>query len=285
MIPSFVRIVMAHAAVQRIADGAALDVLHIKGAALDPTLVWPGRTSTDVDVLSRPSQVRGFVTALEECGWQLISTFERGSAFEHAATFSHEHWGYLDLHRKYPGIDRNPEGAFDALWRGRQSRRLASVDCSVPSLAAQALVVLLHAARSGSEPKARLDVRHVWDEASPAMREEILRCVEDLGAEVGFSVILGELERHRGRADYELWRVSSQGGTRIEEWNARILAAPTFRRKLSLIIRAPLVNVEHLELVRHRPVTKLEVLVEFFARPWRGLREEVRRRSRWRRGG
>jgi len=41
-----------------------------------------------------------------------------------------------------------------------------------------------------------------------------------------------------------------------------------------------LVNVEHLTIVRGRPVTRREIMAEFFGRPARGLREQVARRAR-----
>jgi hypothetical protein len=50
-------------------------------------------------------------------------------------------------------------------------------------------------------------------------------------------------------------------------------AAPTRREALRIGARAVLVNVDHLTAVRgHRP-TRLEVVAEFFARPWRGVKE------------
>jgi hypothetical protein len=39
-----------------------------------------------------------------------------------------------------------------------------------------------------------------------------------------------------------------------------------------------LVNVEHLTIVRGRPVTRREVVIEFFGRPLRGVREQVMQR-------
>lgn len=277
-VPTHVRLSLAHAAVQTLADDHGIDLLHVKGLALDPTLVWEGRTSSDVDVLVRPAHVRPLLQLLGAHGWKVITSFEAGSAFEHSTTLWHDQWEHLDLHRTFPGIDRDPSRAFDLLWRERGEARIAGVACAVPSVPAQALVLLLHAARAAGDARARRDVEHVWDAATPERRTEIARLVEELGAKVAFSVILGELESHRSEPEYALWKVWSTGGTRIDEWRARVKAAPTLGRKARVALRSVLVNVEHLELVRHRPVTRTEIVVEFFARPVRGMREELQRR-------
>ena len=101
--------------------------------------------------------------------------------------------------------------------------------------------------------------------------------VASLRAEVAFSAGLGELERYRGRREYLLWKVTSQGGTRLEEWVARVWAAPTPRAALQLALRAPRVNTEHLAIrIGHQP-TRVEVLREFVARPVRGVTQELGR--------
>lgn len=275
--PTPVRLSMAHAAVQAIADKHGLDVLHVKGLALDPTLVWPGRTSTDTDVLVRPAHVRPLLRLLADHGWKVVSTFENGSAFEHSTTLWHDQWQYLDLHRTFPGIDRSPERSFDLLWRDRHETVLATIGCVVPSVPAQSLLLLLHAARAAGDARATRDIEHIWGAASPEKRADIRGLVEELGAEVAFSVILGELEQHRGKPEYALWKVWSTGGTRLDEWRARFQAAPTLRAKARVALRSMRVNVEHLELTRNHTVTRTEIFVEFFARPTRGLREELRR--------
>lgn len=277
-VPSRVRLSLAHAAVQFLADQHSVDVLHVKGLALDPSQVWSGRTSSDADVLVRPAHVARLLDVLKGHGWRVVNTFENASAFEHSATLWHDQWEFLDLHRAFPGIDRDPARSFELLWRDRAQRVIATVACPVPSVPAQGLLLLLHAARSAGNARAGRDVEQVWRGATAERRDEILRLVDELGAHVAFSVILGELEQHRGAPEYALWKVWSVGGTRLEEWRARVKAAPTLRRKVTVALRSVLVNVEHLELVRHRPVTRGEVLAEFFARPYRGVREELRRR-------
>jgi hypothetical protein len=79
---------------------------------------------------------------------------------------------------------------------------------------------------------------------------------------------------------YRLWRVVAQGGSRADEWRARIEAAPPRGEQLRIALRAPLVNVEHLEhRLGHTPTT-VEIVREFFARPAAAARDAIGRRAR-----
>ncbi len=274
--PFSVRVMLGHAAVQRVADLHAVDILHLKGFALDDTVSWEGRVGSDVDVLVRPDQVGRLLGALSASGWNWSIGFEAGSPFGHAATLLHEVWGYVDVHRHYPGITLSPAAAFDELWRERGESQIAGARCPVPSLAGQAVILVLHAARSEDKSRGQRDVDSAWGRATPQQRQDVTELVARLGAEVALAAAIGNLDAYQDRSDHDLWKVVSRGGTRIEEWWARIKAAPTMGAAIRLVLRAPLVNVEHLTIVMGRTPTRREVVKEFFARPVRGLREEWR---------
>jgi hypothetical protein len=274
-VPTQVRMQMAHAHVQWVAQGRQVRLLHIKGLALDERLRWKGREGSDADILAPAGRAEELVDALQGAGWLVASTFRNGSAFEHAATLRHEEFGWADIHRGFPGLSGDPDETFDRLWADRGEREIGGFACAVPSLAAQTLVLLLHAARSPGG-RAALDIETVWDGATSEMRTEVLTLVDHLQAHVGFAAAVGNLDAYRDHAEYPLWRVASRGGTRVEEWRARVMAAPTWRAALALVVRAPLVNVQHLQMVLWRPPTRREIVVEFFARPVRGLTEELR---------
>ncbi|GAA2168266.1 putative nucleotidyltransferase-like protein [Humibacillus xanthopallidus] len=282
-VPLEVRIGFAHASVQWIADRCGADLLHVKGAALDPTLV-PDRGFSDADVLVRPAHVSRVLTELRQHGWELINSFAYGSSFEHSATLRHHDFGLLDLHRLYPGAGPTPEAAFTTLWSERRTTTLGGLACAVPARGAQAALLLLHAARGGADPKAARDVDFLWTRATDDERRQVLHWVDRLDARLGFSVILGELDDHRDDPAYDLWRVAARGGTRMEEWRARLRAARGLRAKALVAGRSVLVNVEHLTIVRGRPVSRREVVVEFFDRPLRGAREQISRRRAPRQG-
>lgn len=277
-IPLRARLLLSHAATQMVANRSGSDVLHIKGEALDPEVRWLNRLSTDVDVLVRPAHVGRFLAALMASGWHQESGFAAGSAFEHSATLSHEFWGYLDVHRIYPGLDKSPEDAFERLWSGRGTWVGAGVRCAVPDLAAQRLVLLLHAGRSSPSDRSDRDVAIAWTDLPPELQTEVRDLAERTEAQVGLAAATGGLDAWVDDPRHDLWQVLSEGGTRIDEWRARIKAAGSRRAKLRLVLRAPLVNVEHLTIVRGARPTRGEIVVEFFARPARGVRQEWRRR-------
>jgi hypothetical protein len=279
-VPLRVRVAVAHAAVQQVADRAGIEVLHIKGPALDPALAFEGREGTDADVLVRRSDATDFVRALERSGWQVRSRFENSSAFEHSATLWHELWGYVDVHRHFPGIELPADDAFQHLWGRRETRDIAGFACAVPDVSAQALVLVLHAARSGGSPRARQDVRVAWESAPEERRAAVRALVGDLDAGLAFAAATGGLEAYRGHRGYELWRLSSGGGTRLAEWRARVKAAPTRREAVRVVVRSMLVNRDHLAMVRGHQPTMPELVVEFFARPGRGLAELWRSHQR-----
>jgi Uncharacterised nucleotidyltransferase len=279
-VPPRVRVEMAHAHLQWVATAVDLPLLHIKGAALDERIRFPGREGSDADVLVRASDADRYLRALERYGWQLTSRFRNGSSFEHAATLRHEEFGWADVHRYIPGFTVDLDEAFEVLWADRQSIALAGRRCHVPSLPAQALVLILHAARSPQSGRAESDLRYAWQAADPELRHGVTELVERLDAHVGFAAATGRLDEYRSHPHYRLWKVASTGGTRLEEWWARVRAAPRARDAVVLLVRAPLVNRDHLAMVLWREPTTMELVKEFFARPIRGIRGEV---SAWRR--
>lgn len=272
-VPLAIRVAVAHAAVQHVAAANGIDILHIKGPALDPEIIWEGRHGTDADVLVRASESPAIVDALQREGWELRSRFENSSAFQHSATLWHDLWGYVDVHRRFPGIALDPDMAFARLWADHGDKLIADVSCAVPSQAGQILIVLLHAAREGGSPRSIADVKAAWEDAPADRQAQVRALVEELEANVAFAAATGTLEDYRKSRDYDLWAVSLRGGTRLQEWKARIKAAPTVREALRLALRAPLVNTDHLAMVRGHEPSRIEIVVEFFARPARGIAE------------
>lgn len=275
-VPRDVRIEMGHHVVQRVASWLGIRILHIKGLALDERLTHLGRTASDVDVLVEPERVEELVSALQGVGFELLGRFATSSPFEHSATLRHEHWGDLDVHRIFPGIGLPPDEAFEALWADRHQIELARSSCGVPSLAAQALVLVLHAARTPWSGQSRNDLNHVVHHLPTEVEEQMHRLVEELRAEVAFAAAAGDLEMHSQMQGHRLWRAVSQGGVgRVTEWRARIADASGTRARLRLLARAVTVNTDHLALLLGRRPTRREVVEEFVRRGSEGARELV----------
>jgi hypothetical protein len=184
-------------------------------------------------------------------------------------------WGWADLHRRFPGTTVDDERAFDLLWAGRRSAPVAGIECAVPDLVHQRVILLLNAARGG--PRADHDLTVAWLELDDEQRRAIRAAAASLGADVALAAAIGELDHHTHARDHNLWKVTSQGGTRTEEWLARIKAAPTTRERVRVALSAPKVNTEHLAVrLGHEP-TRPEVAVEFVNRAWRALTETTAR--------
>ena len=260
------RVRLAHAAVQALAEQHGIDLLHVKGPALDATLSRPDRASTDADVLVRPAQVRAFTAHLRAHGWDLVTDFASGSAFEHAANYHHDHWGYVDVHRVFPGITLDPDEAFELLWSERGSTLIAHRPCPVPGLLDQALVMCLHAARAMGGVRAARDLEAAWYDGANDRRRWLRERARELQAEVALAAALGELDQYPDDRTTDLWRFYSQGGSRIDEWLARIKAAPTRRAKLRIAVRGLGVNREFAAMeLGHEPSAR-ELAGIFFGR-------------------
>lgn len=276
-VPLGVRVRLAHAAVQVIASQHAVDLLHIKGPAVAPGLRTSASSSTDADVLVRPVQVETFMRALRRSGWQLQTGFTQGSAFEHAAGFYHPNWGLLDVHRRFPGLDRDPTLTFERLWSNKQDVDIAAITCPVPDRPSQALILLLHAARSGGARGIAGHPDHVsvWGDASAEERASITQLALALDAQVGLAAATGRLDEHPTDPEAALWRLFTHDHSRLEEWRARVGVAPTMRAKVAVVARSFLVNRYFLEESLGRPATRLDVGREFTRRLGHGAHDLV----------
>lgn len=278
--PLRVVVQLCHATAEVLAGQVGADLLHIKGAAVAPEVraAEPLR-STDADVLVRPEHVDRYLGHLRASGWTVETDFAHGSSFEHATTLRHPTWGYLDLHRWWPGFEIDPAAAFDLLWRDRRTTKLAGLDCSVPAVVDQRIILCINAVRDPIHPVDKHPViLRCWSTRPADEQVEIARRVHRLGADLAFSVVTGGLEAHRGDPGYRVWRVASTGGTRREEWLARIAAAPTRGAAIRLALRSPAVNVQSLKVRLGRPPTAWDIVREFFARIVRAGRQELQRR-------
>lgn len=275
--PVSARVHLAHALVQRLADDAGADVLHLKGPALLPGLRPEGRHSTDVDVLVRPSHLARLAAALDSTGWERRTDFSTGSVFAHAANWWHDDFGWADVHVSWPGITIDPESAFDVLAGSAITTDVAHAPCPVPDRTGQVLVLVLHAARSRGSGEGE----YVWSRADESVQSDVRALAATLRAEVALAAGLGELEQHRDDPTYLLWRHFTQGGSRMDEWRARLAAAPTLRDRVRLGTDALRVNRDHLRMELGRPPTRRDVRQRQLLRVRRAAREigqRVRRR-------
>jgi hypothetical protein len=286
--PWAVGIRFSHASLQVLADDNGIDLLHIKGPAvddslldveltepsdvLDPVRAVVPRLSIDADILVRPSHVDSLFDVMHRHGWSMKYRFEDGSAFEHAATMEHPFLAPVDVHRRFPGVRVKPEAAFDRMWAERHTTLLGGYPCTVPSVTAQRLILILHAARGAVA--GHPDIRRCWEDASIEQRDDVDALAAELRAEVGLAAGTGRLDAHRTSPDYELWRALSTGqGSLLTMWAARVRAAPTRRDAVRTGVRLLLPNRHRLEVSLGRAPTRGEVAAAYLHRLRWGARE------------
>lgn len=274
-LPHRVGIAFTHAAVQDATD-AVVDVLHIKGHAISPELMdhTQGTRGMDADILVRHAQVGLLFTTLEDIEWELYSDFEEGSSFEHAATLSHPRLASLDVHRRFPGISVHPDVAFDRLWQDRTTQTIAGITCTVPSVTAQRLILLLNTARGGSGHR---DRGIAWDNATNEEKRAVRELARELDAEVALASAIGELDRWKHRREYAMWHYLSTGtGSAAQLWWARIKAERTvvasIRRGFRLVLPTP----HRMDLAARRELSPRELAAAY----WRRVKGFFQRRRR-----
>lgn len=260
-VPTWAAVHLTHAALQAVADGAGVDLLHIKGPT-DARFRIDIHDSTDADVLVRPRHVDAFTRALEDRGWVLVSGFDEGSPFGHAANYQHPAWTWVDVHRSIPGFRRRADDVFDRLWGEREHAEIAHWPCATLSPRGQVLVQVMHVARSHGS-----DRPETWMQCPDELRPSVRALADELGGAVAFAAGVGELDAYRGDRDYALWRYWSQPNeNRISEWAARVRSAPGFRARLRVVTQAGRVNHTRLRMrLGHEP-TATEVAHEQVAR-------------------
>jgi hypothetical protein len=264
----------AHALVQVIAEDHGVDLLHIKGPALDGSLRRSSavngdtalRQSVDADVLVRPSHVNRLSQALAEHGWRRHFDFEDGSAFGHAATWGHDNVGYLDVHRYFPGIELDPSAAFDLLWGHRDRQDIAGIPCEVPEITAQRLVMIIHAAR-GRRYRDILDIETAWGTITEADRAAIEALADELHARVALYAGTGRLDQVADEHTYPLWReLTSPRQSLLTMWWARVRAEPDLVSSVRKGVHLVLPNRRRMETWLGRPPTWREVATAYGSR-------------------
>lgn len=224
-LPVRLRVYLAHATVQAIADEAGADVLHIKGPAADPALRPEPRTSADADVIVRPSHLRRLLRGLKRHGWVKVTSLRSGGLVEHSTNWYHAQLGQLDVHVRFPGIQIEGERAFDELWREGTFKEIAHRPCRVPASSAQRLLLLLHAPRNFKRCAA--DIRVAWEEATEAQRSSVESLARSMRADVGLAAATGRLEDFRDRPEHPLWNnFVDRSADDVELWRFFVKGAP-----------------------------------------------------------
>lgn len=263
-LPQDMRIRLGHALMEYTARKHKIRLLHIKGYAVDPGLYPAGRRSSDIDVLVHPAEVETLINLLKAGGWKHATGFKSGSLFQHAATLWHDSWGYIDVHRAFPGIGAPSAVFFDELWKCRKSRGIADVSCTVPAAEHQALLIVLHA---GRDPvRGASDVGHLQGTLSVEVWQSVQIEASRFGAGLALAAATGRLREHRGHPEHDVWAAVSAGSSRIELLRARARAANSFPRRLGVVMSGLLPNRDHLRMSLRREPNVWDFIQEMSGR-------------------
>lgn len=277
-LPLHVRVKMTHAMIAVLARENDVDILHIKGHAAPDDFYREGRSSSDADVLVRPAQADAFVKLLNAHGWKTVTSFQTGSIFRHAAALWHQTWGYVDVHRSFPGFTLPDETAFAELWNGHNTKIIANQQCNVPARLDHALIILVHASRDPS--RGRTDADYVIDALGQETSDVELRAVK-FGAETPYAIAVAEhqgLAAVQGNPDFRLWSALANGDDRLELLRGRLEAADGTWSKTKVIFGSLVVNRDHLEMKLERSVRLPDYLAEVRSRVIETVRSLARRK-------
>ncbi|SMO44890.1 nucleotidyltransferase family protein [Propioniciclava tarda] len=233
------------------------------------------RLSADADILVRPEHLKRFQAALRRHGWQRKTRLYSGGAVEHSEDWSHPELGGADVHIRFPGIRVTPERAFAALWSERQSRDIAGRPCPAPSVDAQRLLLLLHAARNGGPASA--DVGPPWTNATTAIQGRVRMLAVAFGADVALAGATGRLDEFAHRPEYDLWRLLGQPDADVFDlWVAFVKAAPTALDRVRAILYSIHPKSDRVDHQVGHPANAAEVLRAQASRLGRGALGVIR---------
>lgn len=258
------RVHLGHARIGHLLVTNVLRGLHVKGYAMSPGVYRSNRSSSDVDLLVHPDDAPHAVALLTSHGWTQVTDFSEGSIFEHAATLWHDHLGYVDVHRHFPGLGSSPSRAFERLWAERESRVIAGSAVPVPSLRHQRLVVVVHAARDPG--RGLSDVSHLQATLSDEEWRELREQARVLDAAAAWHLATEEEVADMDEHDLSLFGALRDQETGMDMFSTRWQAAGTARDRAALLLHTIPVNRPHLQMRLGHPPSRREVLEEQVAR-------------------
>lgn len=256
---------MTHALIAVICRENGIDVLHVKGHSAPDGFYRPNRTSSDADILVRPTQSKLLVSLLTANGWKTVTTFESGSIFQHATALWHTVWGYVDVHRSFPGINLDPELAFTDLWNRRSLKFISNQSCNVPDQTDHALLIAIHAARDPS--RGTSDIEYLKQSLGEKWSQVANRAIQ-MNAQTPFAVasqdkIPPSIESSN---DFRLWQALSKGEDRLALLEGRLAAANGLLPKAKILASAFVANRDHLRMRLARQPRWPDYVVEFKTR-------------------
>jgi hypothetical protein len=227
-------VLLGHVMVQRVANSVGIRAFFIKGPASVTQGLRLPRTSGDVDVFVAPADLEAMLSGLHERGWRErpvdpdIRTFPR-----HSITVDHPEWPCcIDVHYRFPGMEKDPADCFDVMWAKTEDLELAGQRMRVPSRVLGILVLALHALRSPHLSACRQELEFLPDLTErESNASAILHVATATGA---LAAVRPFLEALLPQAATVKWPESSA------EWSAGLMAKEPGSARIIAIAQAAL---------------------------------------------
>lgn len=285
---------LAHAEAGWLLERAQVPFIVIKGPATRALLDQPTRSVGDVDLLIRPGSMTAAVDGLAARHWQPIhaGTAQNETA-SHSITLQQPPAGpnrtELDLHVHFPGLGAPADRVWERLSKDVRRLEVAHRPLPVPSPAACALLVALHAARSAADvDKSQRDLERAVDVVPVEVWREARELAAELQALDAMSAGLRTAETGRHLAEQlDLspptsveWIVRAEGHSSMALFLTNWWQAP-LRRKAPLLARELWPTTPFLRLNWLQPEQRgVRALLWAHARRWRWLIKQVPRALR-----
>jgi len=226
-------VLLGHALVASLADNLGIRVFFIKGPASVLQGLREARQSADVDAFVEPARLEGLLEGLRERGWREWPVDPDGRTFpKHSITVHHPEWPCcIDIHFRFPGMERPPRDCFESLWANTETMSLAGQWLRIPAKELGVLFLALHALRSPALPACQHELEYLTDlTVREALSEELL---ELAGATGSLAAIQPFLEGLLPTTTSVVWPEPST------EWRNRVAAQEPGSARLVAILQAP----------------------------------------------
>ncbi|MDE8585934.1 nucleotidyltransferase family protein [Arthrobacter sp. NQ4] len=226
-------VLLGHALVARIADALGIRVFFIKGPASVLQGLRQAKVSGDVDVYVDPSRIDILLQALRERGWHRRPLEPDNKTFpNHSITLHHSEWPCcIDVHFRFPGMERASDDCFEALWANTVHMQLAGQRLRVPTKALGILFLALHALRSRELPACQQELEYL---ALLTRRESQAETLLVLSSATGaLAAVRPFLESLLPEANALVWPEPSL------EWRNRVAAQEPGSARIIAIVQAP----------------------------------------------
>jgi hypothetical protein len=266
------------AAVARLAASEGVRLLVIKGLAATEYDLRHPRSSSDVDIMVAPDDFDVFVSALEDRGWTRRAHDPDTATFPlHSVSLFHPRWAEdVDVHFRYPGLERPGAEVFERLWSQRTTFWCGNQSILIPSLADSILIGAVHAIRSIWAESHRHELDYLVHRCRRMKAELLIARAREVGALATARPFLERLlpPRHDivwGEPSAE-WRLRTEFPESIDR-RALLWKQATPRERLTKLRHALFPPVSALvKQTTQRRLRPTEFIAGYLARWARGLR-------------